>query len=290
MPVRGDMPLARRTSSWWTAYSTRLIWVRRPGMAKGPNGGPVRTRSTTAVVARSLLLGHEPVGEAAEGRDRVTEQDAGTGEQVALPERQVGGQVEGGPALAQRRGVGAELVEPLAQLHPLAGVEGRRSVVAGIALGHGPEVRVGPWPKPPPCRSTSTPCYQVVITTDRGEITMELDPQLAPVDGQQLRRPGPQRVLRRAHLPPGRARLRDPGRRPRGHRPRRPRLPLRRRARAGRVHRSAPWPWPTPGPTPTAASSSSASTTAAASSRRATTCSATSPTASRSPRPSRSAT
>ena len=45
------------------------------------------------------------------------------------------------------------------------------------------------------------------------------------------------------------------------------------------------------GPTPTAASSSSASTTAARTScRRATTCSGTSPTASTSPRPSRSAT
>ena len=119
------------------------------------------------------------------------------------------------------------------------------------------------WPQPPAMQIDLDTIYQVVITTDRGEITMELDPQARTDHRQQLRRPGPRRLLRRPHVPPGRARLRDPGRRPRGHRPRRPRLPVRRRAGAGRVHRSAPWPWPTPGPTPTAASSSSASTTAA---------------------------
>ena len=76
-------------------------------------------------------------------------------------------------------------------------------------------------------------------------------------DGQQLRLPRPAPLLRRRHLPPHHQRLHVPGRRPDRHRPRRPRLPLRRRAaQAAASTRSARWPWPTPARTPTAASSS----------------------------------
>ena len=51
--------------------------------------------------------------------------------------------------------------------------------------------------------------------------------------GQQLRRPGASGLLRRPHVPPGRPRLRDPGRLPGGQRARRARLQVRRRAGAG---------------------------------------------------------
>ena len=44
VPVRGDQPsTARRTSSWWTKYSTRFI---DPSSGLVTAGGPVRTRST----------------------------------------------------------------------------------------------------------------------------------------------------------------------------------------------------------------------------------------------------
>ena len=131
------------------------------GAQAGDGEGPERRAGADplddAVVAALLLRGHEPVGEAAQGATASPSRMPGPASRLRSRTHEVGGQVEGGPALAQRRGVGAELVEPLAQLHPLAGVEGRRSVVGGMALGHGPEVRVGPWPQPPPCRSTSTP-------------------------------------------------------------------------------------------------------------------------------------
>ena len=96
----------------------------------------------------------------------------GPGQRVALAHDEVGGQVERGPALAQRRGVGAELVEAGAELHPLPGVEG---------VGHRRlSVRVGAMAQPPAMQIDPDTIYQVVIATDRGEITMELDPKLAP--------------------------------------------------------------------------------------------------------------
>ena len=53
-------------------------------------------------------------------------------------------------------------------------------------------------------------------------------------DGQQLRVPRAQPLLRRRHLPPHHQRLRVPGRRSGRHRPGRPRVPLRRRVAEGR--------------------------------------------------------
>ncbi len=73
-------------------------------------------------------------------------------------------------------------------------------------------------------------------------------PQARAEDGQPLRRARPTGLLRRPHLPPCRAGLRDPGRRSRGQRPRWSRLPVGRRAGAGASTRSARWRWRTPDP------------------------------------------
>ena len=62
--------------------------------------------------------------------------------------------------------------------------------------------------------------------------------QAGAEDRQLLRLPRRRRLLRRPHLPPGRPRLRDPGRRPARHRHRRPRLQRRREAAA----RTSPTP------------------------------------------------
>ena len=65
--------------------------------------------------------------------------------------------------------------------------------------------------------------YVATIVTDKGNIVAELY-QDTPRGREQLRHPGAERLLRRPDLPPRRARLRDPGRRPGRRRQRRPRL------------------------------------------------------------------
>jgi cyclophilin family peptidyl-prolyl cis-trans isomerase len=84
----------------------------------------------------------------------------------------MGGEVEGRPPLTQGRRVGTELVEPGAQLHPLPGIEGGGH--------HLDPIRVEGMAQPPAMQIDLDTIYQVVISTDRGEITMELDPKLAP--------------------------------------------------------------------------------------------------------------
>ena len=92
-----------------------------------------------------------------------------------------------------------------------------------------------PWRSLP--RSRSTPTRS---TTSRSRPTAARCRRPRPEAGAEhrepLRRPGPQGLLRRPHVPPGGAGLRDPGRRPRRQRPRRSRLQVRRRAGEGRVH------------------------------------------------------
>src|SRR5581483_8481871 len=60
--------------------------------------------------------------------------------------------------------------------------------------------------------------------TGRGDPDRAL-PRGRPQDGRELRRARRARLLRRAHVPPRRARIRGPGRRPEGGRQRRPRVP-----------------------------------------------------------------
>ena len=97
-------------------------------------------------------------------------------------------------------------------------------------------------------------------------------PTRAPSPSRSTRRRRPHTVnnfvvLSRYHfydghpVPPHRARLRRPGRRSDGHRRRRPRLQVRRRAAASTdvLQDRLAWPWPTRARTPTAASSSSSS-------------------------------
>ena len=122
------------------------------------------------------------------------------------------------------------------------------------------------WLNPLRCRSTSTPSTRSTIETDRGPIVMELDPQARAEHRQPLRRAGPRRLLRRAHVPPGGARVRDPGRRSRGHGRGGPGYKFDDEPVEGRVHARRGRDGQRRARTPTARSSSSASTTAGASS------------------------
>ena len=73
-------------------------------------------------------------------------------------------------------------------------------------------------------------------------------PEARAEHGEQLRRAVAPGLLRRPHVPPGRARLRDPGWRPRGHAA--PAVPATSgtTSRCWASTRSARWRWPTPGP------------------------------------------
>ena len=75
-------------------------------------------------------------------------------------------------------------------------------------------------------------------------------PEGSAQHGQQLRLPRPRRVLQRHQVPPRHRRLHGPGRRPRGHRPRRAGLQVRRRVQGqpAQAPASARCRWPTPGP------------------------------------------
>ena len=98
-----------------------------------------------------------------------------------------------------------------------------------------------------------------VVDTDKGKFTVALDPKKAPKTVNNFVVLSAVPLLRRAHLPPRRARLRRPGRRPERHGSGRARLHVRGRAARARcpTTRRARWRWPTPDRTPTAASSSS---------------------------------
>ena len=102
--------------------------------------------------------------------------------------------------------------------------------------------------------------YTATMSTSLGDDRHRARCHQGAEDRQQLRVPRAAPLLRRRDLPPDHQRLHVPGRRPDRHRSRRPRLPLRGRARRSRAStRSARSPWPTPARTPTAASSSSVS-------------------------------
>ena len=74
--------------------------------------------------------------------------------------------------------------------------------------------------QPPAFEIDTDKIYRVTITTDRGQIIADLDPKLAPNTVNHFVQLDEGRLLRRPHLPPRGARVRDPGRRPRGHRTR----------------------------------------------------------------------
>ena len=92
---------------------------------------------------------------------------------VALPHHEVGREVEGGPPLAQGGGVGAELVEAGAELHPLPGVEGAR----GTAPADGQD---GPMPSAPAMEIDPDAIYEVTIATDQGDIATSSTPGWRP--------------------------------------------------------------------------------------------------------------
>ena len=138
--------------------------------------------------------------------------------------------------------------------------------------------------KMPEQQTDAAKIYRVTITTDRGAIVMDLDPQLAPntvnnfvglarqgyYDGLTFHRVVPEFVIQ-GGCPEGTGRG-GPGYKFADE-------PVQGEYRSARSR------WRTPGRTRTARSSSSASTTASASSRRTTTSSATSSRASTSRRP-----
>ena len=90
--------------------------------------------------------------------------------------------------------------------------------------------------QPPAFEIDTDKIYRATITTDRGTIVADLDPKLAPNSVNHFVALVASGFLRRPHVPPGRARVRDPGWRPRGHRPWRSGLQVGRRAGARRVH------------------------------------------------------
>ena len=110
---RGSQPgWARRTSSWWTKNSMRLVTSSTLGCAMGFHTGraaadAVDERRVVAVRDLALLL-LEVTRE---------ERDEAPGRQVGpvLADQQVGGQVTRRPPLAHRRLVGSEPVELVAE-------------------------------------------------------------------------------------------------------------------------------------------------------------------------------
>ena len=75
--------------------------------------------------------------------------------------------------------------------------------------------------------------YVATVKTNCGDFEITLDAKRAPKTGGSFKYAGRQGLLRRHDLPPHRAGLRDPGRRPEGRRHRRPRLLGRRGAAEG---------------------------------------------------------
>ena len=110
-----------------------------------------------------------------------------------------------------------------------------RGVVIGASLGAGSTDRVAAMASAPEMQIDHDTIYQVTIATDRGDILLELDPKLAPKSVNNfvaLARKGYYDGLTFHRVV---ARLRDPGRVPRGQRPGRSRLQVRGRAGEGRL-------------------------------------------------------
>ena len=75
--------------------------------------------------------------------------------------------------------------------------------------------------------------YTAVVSTSKGDMTIARARASSTEDGELLRVPRGQRLLRRAQLPPHHSGIHGPGRLPRRQRSRRARLPVRRRVAAG---------------------------------------------------------
>ena len=137
-----------------------------------------------------------------------------------------------------------------------------------------------------PRSSTRRKTYVATVDTNCGDVRDHARRQARAEDRRLVQVPGRPGLLRRPADPPDRARLRLPGRRPGGHRHRRPRLLGRRGAAEGpRVRARASSRWPRPATTPRARparSSSSSPARTRRSSRPTTRCWARSRAASRS--------
>ena len=113
--------------------------------------------------------------------------------------------------------------------------------------------------QPPKMTIDPQKSYTATFVTSKGKIVCELFAKDAPKTVNNFVFLAREKFLRRHHVPPRHQGLHGPGRRPHRHRPRRPRVSLRRRDRRQppTSTRSALCRWPTPGRTPTARSSSS---------------------------------
>ena len=97
-------------------------------MRKKPGGGPDRIVATSHEKSLERERSSSSFGEAA---PRTGQDEPGAGERVVLAEDEVRGEIAGRPRLEESRCVGTELVEQVAELCSLDGVEERTGHIAG---------------------------------------------------------------------------------------------------------------------------------------------------------------
>ena len=174
MPVRGPRPLARRTSSWCTTYSMRLIWVAQPGhrerAERRAGAHPLDdagrspcafSRSMAGSVSRpsaATLSPRRMPGAATGLRSRTTRWAARS--KVVHPSHSVGAS---GPSSSKRR-------------HSCARSRASRGCgMGGSALGS------TPWLSPRRCRSTPTPSTRSSSPPTGATSPWSSIPKLAPI-------------------------------------------------------------------------------------------------------------
>ena len=97
-----------------------------------------------------------------------------------------------------------------------AGHDGARNASTTVPTTVQPRLRAEehPMAEPPAFEIDDDKTYRATITTDRGTMVARPRPEARAEHRQQLRRARAPGLLRRPHVPPGRPRLRDPGRVP----------------------------------------------------------------------------
>ena len=99
-------------------------------MRKNPGGGPDRIRATSHPKSwRFASLTRRRSANRWNGPGSTRQ---GAGDEIALPQHDVGGEVVSGPALEQRGSGGSEFVEEVAQLQALLASNGRSAMADGV--------------------------------------------------------------------------------------------------------------------------------------------------------------